>query len=164
VGNSALMNLSYMLKKALLLLLYGSVVLTLLYLPYSRTSHTHEENRLIDNLVPSDVNNGFDPIFGFCLYAPALLVLEGLFLKLPLRGWQLALMIAQLIGVLWTYPFVALVPLEINFFGIPSGNIPISRNILLIEAWAFFSVIISILILIPGTSRLKWMRWQFSKD
>jgi len=146
-------------KRLIFFFLFMAVAFGLLYLPYGMESH--EQCYLADDLKPRLANNYYDPIFCFCLFAPALLVLESIFIKLPLRVGSKIFLIAQLIGVVWTWPIMMIMPLHIQLF-VGTDFAPYWTT-WLIYLWATYSLVWSILILSRSNNR-RWIGWPFEDE
>ncbi|MGV3611462.1 MAG: hypothetical protein ACO1N0_10960 [Fluviicola sp.] len=107
-------------------------------------------------LKPDEINAGFDPLFGFCLYAPILLFLESFFFKMPFKRWQVALLILQLVGIVLTLPFALFVPL-----GIPFGRVEPNLFALTIILWAIYVSFWHLFLIIPATRKFSVVSWPF---
>lgn len=140
-----------------LFILYEFIIYEVLTIPYGTTGKTEEA--MIESLSPRKVNNGFDPLFGFCLYAPLLLFIESFFFKIPFKRWQTVLLILQFTGVVLTLPFAFFVPL-----GIPLGRVEPDLFALVIILWALYVLLWNLFLLIPATRKWKWVSWPFIEE
>lgn len=138
-----------------LFILFTCVIYIVLITPYGKSGNSEET--VWDMLAPLEVNAGFDPLFGFCLYAPLLLFIESFFFRLPFKRWQVILLILQFTGVVLTLPFAFFVPL-----GIPFGRVEPNLFALVIIAWALYVAFWHLFLLIPDTRRWKWVSWPFT--
>lgn len=140
--------------RILLVILVTIAIYFVLSTPYGLSGKT-EEN-ILDKLRPREINAGFDPLFGFCLYAPLLLFVESLFFKTPFKRWQVALLIVQLIGVVLTLPFAFFVPL-----GIPFSRVEPNFFALVIILWAIYVAFWHLFLVIPATRNWLFLSWPF---
>lgn len=137
-----------------LFILVAFVIYKILTTSYGTSGKTEET--LLEALRPSKINAGFDPLFGFCLYAPLLLFIESFFFKTPFHRWQVALLILQFTGIVLTLPFAFCVPL-----GIPFGRVEPNFFALIIILWAIYVSFWHLFLLIPDTRKWKWVSWPF---
>jgi hypothetical protein len=146
-----------MLARIFLFLIYTATGITLIMIPWGVVYG--EATNFLMVMEPSEPNNGFDPLFTFCLFAPALLMLESTFLKLPLRRWSLLFMILQLIGVIWTWPIIVLTPI-----GIISRHDETYWAVALIaDMFATYSLVLHFFVLFPKACEWKWATIHIQK-
>lgn len=141
--------------KLTLLILTAMGTYALLVIPFGKRDGM--EYALIDGLVPKEVNNGFDPVFAFCLYSPVLLIIESFFMKVPFTFWQRVFLIVQFTGVVLTLPFVIFLPL-----GIPFGHAQPNMFTLVIILWAFLMALWHLFLIIPPMATKRWVSWLFN--
>lgn len=137
-----------------LFILFTLIVYITLTTAYGMSGNTEES--MLEILVPKEVNAGFDPLFGFCLYAPLLLFIESFFFKMPFERWQIVLLILQFTGVVLTLPAALFVPL-----GIPFGRVEPNMFALVIIVWAIYVAFWHLFLMIPDTRKWKWVSWPF---